>query len=423
MMELKTILLEQQEEADRARKNSTRREKAAEFTKLLKSKLIKIVLGVRRSGKSTLCLQSLSNEEYAYVNFDDERLISLNAAELNQVYETLLQIKPMAKFFIFDEIQNINHWELFVNRLHRKGINVIVTGSNGKLLAKELASNLTGRHLTLELFPFSFKEYLHLKKAAHSVLPTTEERAIIKGHFQSYFELGGFPEVLKGEPVGLYLRELYDKIIARDIVERFQIRNVRIIKELAMYLIQNSGGLTSLEILKKTFTFKSINSLRNYLGYLQDVFLIYELSAYSHKIKERSTLPKKYFAGDLGIMRALNTKSTPDLGARLETLVFLELKRRGHEVYYLKSSTFDVDFCVVKGSKIKFLIQVSYLISNEKTKQRELSSLIKAHTEFQKIHPINELLIITWDERADLQIDGVKVKILPAWMWLLDISQ
>lgn len=153
-------------------------------------------------------------------------------------------------------------------------------------------------------------------------------------------------------------------------------------KELAMYLIQNSGSPTSLEILKRTFSFKSINSLRNYLGYLQDVFLIYELAAYSYKIKEKSTLPKKYFAGDLGMVRALNTKPTPDLGAKLETMVFLELKRRGYEIYYLKSSTFDVDFCVVEKSKIKYLIQVSYSVANEKVKQRELSSLIKAQLQF-----------------------------------------
>jgi predicted AAA+ superfamily ATPase len=252
-------------------------------------------------------------------------------------------------------------------------------------------------------------------------LLTTEMLATIKLHLQNYFDLGGFPEVIKGEPVGPYLRELFDKIIARDIVERFRVRNIKILKELAMYLIQNSGGLTSLEILEKTFSFKSINSLRNYLVYLQDVFMIFELTAYSYKIKERSTLPKKYYAGDLGLMRALNTKPTPDLGAKLETLVFLELKRRGHEIYYLKSTTFDVDFCVVIESKIKTLIQVSYSIENKKVKQRETMSLIKAHKEFSKHQSISELLLITWDEQANEQIEGLTIKVVPIWKWLLNI--
>lgn len=419
-MELKTILIEQQEEADHVSQNAVPREKFPEFKELLKSKLIKIVLGVRRSGKSTLCLQSFKKSEYAYVNFDDERLISINASQFNDVYEVLLQIKPHAQYFIFDEIQNIEHWELFVNRLHRKGLNIIVTGSNGKLLAKELASHLTGRHLSLELFPFSFREFLLLNKINLKEPRTTEDKARFHNYLQTYFDLGGFPDVLKGEPPGLYLRELFDKIIARDIVERFQIRNIKILKELAMYLIQNSTRFASLEILKKTFSFKSVNSLRNYLGYLQDVFLIYELSGYSHKIKERTTLPKKYFAGDLGMMRALNTKPTPDLGAKLETLVFLELKRRGYEIYYFKGPNFDVDFCVIHQSKVQSLIQVCYsLENNEKTKERELKSLLAAHKQLSK-HPNNiELLIITWNEEKTLKLEGSNIRILPLRTWLL----
>lgn len=420
-MELQRILIEQQKEADQISQNSIPREKFPEFKNLLKSKLIKIVLGVRRSGKSTLCLQSFKKENYAYVNFDDERLIAINASQLNDLYQTLLQIKPMAQYFIFDELQNIEHWELFVNRLHRKGLNVIVTGSNGKLLAKELASHLTGRHLSLELFPFSFREFLLLNKANLSDPQTTEAQARLQHYLETYFELGGFPEVLKGESPGLYLRELFDKIIARDIVERFQIRNIKILKELAMYLIQNSTGFASLESLKKIFSFKSINSLRNYLGYLQDVFLIYELSGYSYKIKERTTLPKKYFAGDLGMIKALNTKLTPDLGAKLETLVFLELKRRGFEVYYFKGgANFDVDFCVVQKSQVHSLIQACYTLeAHEKTMTREIKSLLAAHKKLSKNSKSIELLIITWKEEKTLELEGQKIKILSLKNWLL----
>jgi len=418
-MDLKTVLIEQQDEADQICKNSFSRDKSTEFKKLLKSKLIKIILGVRRSGKSTLCLLSIDKDSYAYVNFDDERLISININQLNQLYETLLQVKPNTKYFIFDEIQNIPHWELFVNRLHRKGLNIIVTGSNGKLLAKELASHLTGRHLSLELYPFSFREFLKMKKINLIGPQTTEKKAVVNNHFQSYFDLGGFPEVLKGEPQGRYLRELFDKIIMRDIVERFQVRNVRILKELAMYLIQNSTGFASLEILKKTFSFKSVNSLRTYLGYLHDVFLIYELSGYSHKIKERSTMPKKYYADDLGLMRALNTKPTPDLGAKLETLVFLELKRREHEFYYFKGSNFDVDFCIIENTKVKKLIQVCYSLESEKVKNREFKSIVKAQSELSKFHPKIELIIITWNENASFNFEGHDIKILPISTWLL----
>jgi predicted AAA+ superfamily ATPase len=421
-MELNAILLEQQAEAALVQENSIHRDKSLVFSKMLKSKLIKIVMGIRRSGKSTLCLQAIPEKEQAYINFDDERLVSVQASDLNQVYESLCQIKPQARFFIFDEIQNIPHWELFVNRLHRKGLNVIVTGSNGKLLAKELASNLTGRHLTLELFTFSFREYLKFQNIEYSDLQITEVRSAIKRELQTYFEVGGFPEVLKGEILGPYLRELFDKIITRDLAERYRLRNIRIIKELAIYLIQNSGGLTSLEILKKTFDFKSINSLRNYLGYLQDVYLIYELSAYSYKIKERSTLPKKYFAGDLGMMRALNSKPTPDLGAKLETLVFIELKRREQEIFYLKGDGYDVDFCISKNSKIKSLIQVCYSMTSEQVKKREIGSLVNAYKAFSKLASIDSLIVITWDERLEIKIDGITIKVIPIWQWLLEVT-
>jgi predicted AAA+ superfamily ATPase len=412
--DLKAIFVDQQEDALRLRHNWILREKTDELLSLLKSRLIKLIIGIRRSGKSTLCLQPFSAPDFAYANFDDERLISIDAAGLNRVYEVLLQLKPQAKVFIFDEIQNISGWELFVNRLKRKGLNILITGSNGKLLSRELATHLTGRQVSIELFPFSFLEYLRSQSiviTSNRAVLTTEKRAGTIAAFERYFQSGGFPEVVQGEEVGRYLRELFDKIVGRDIVERYKVRDSKRIKELALYLIQSSGSLTSLQKLQRAFSFKSINTVRAYIGYLHDTYILHEVQAYSFKLRERSTLPRKAYACDVGLMTALHTKSTSDLGARLETLIFLHLRRHTSEVYYLKSSKFDIDFCLVTQGKIKTLIQCCYSIEASKTREREINALLAA----AQAYGVDDLRIVTWSHREAIKCGQLTIDVVPAW--------
>ncbi len=414
--DLKQVLGEQQSEAQALKSLWKEREIAATLQGYLSSQTIKVIMGIRRSGKSTLCLGAIPpGIKFSYVNFDDERLTSLTSDDLNLVYETLLEIQPNAKFFIFDEIQNIAHWELFANRLHRKKLNLLITGSNGSLLSRELATHLTGRHLSLELMPLSFSEYLHFRSIPLSEGVTTEERAFLKNLVQGYFDQGGFPEIVLGEPQGPYLRELFDKIISRDIVQRHRLRGSQTLKEMALYLVQQSGSFASLGKLQKAFDFPSINTVRTYLSYLQEVFLFYELQAYSSKIRERSTRPRKYFICDLGLWSALNTKPTIDLGMRLETLVFLHLKRWGSPVYYLKEDRFDVDFCVTRDRKPEVLIQVCYSLTGASTAEREIRSLIEAAHRYG----LHEGTVVTWDQESTLKEDGIAISIVPVWKFLL----
>jgi predicted AAA+ superfamily ATPase len=412
--EIKQVLVDQQDEIETLRAGWVEREAMPEFRKMLKSSLIKVVMGLRRSGKSTLCLQAGSAEKIAYANFDDERLTGLDTKDLNTIYEILLQIRPDAEFLFFDEIQNVPHWSLFLNRLKRKKLNIIITGSNGRLLGRELASNLTGRQLSMEIMPFSFQEFLRWKgqdKLDRKGMPTTEKKALIQRFFSEYFETGGLPEVIKGEDGGPYLRELFDKIIGRDIVERYDVRTPKILKELALFLVQQSGSLPGLGKLMETFRYKSVNTLRKHISYLQDAYLLHEVSAYSYKILERSTSPKKYYACDTGLMNALNVRPTPDFGMRLETLVYLHLRRSIGSIHYLKTKEYDVDFVAVENRQITKLIQVCYDMSAPNTRERELRSLVLAAKEWN----VRDLKVITLSQEEKIQQDGLDIFVVPAW--------
>ena len=289
------VVLDEQKEDLRRFLETTRlvqRERQLDFDVLLGSKLISVILGVRRSGKSTICAQ-LDFAGVGYVNFDDERLIGVKAADLNRIYEVLLQSTPNMTAIVFDEIQNVAGWELFVNRLQRKGLKLIVTGSNGQLLGRELSTHLTGRHLSLELFPFSFGEYLRFHHVETPSTWTTEHRASVKARFDEYVVRGGFPEVVQGEHPGPYLRELFDRIISRDVLQRRALKSSKALKELALYLVQNPGCLVSYQRLARTFEFKSVHTLKSYVGFLEETYLVQELLAYSNKIRERLTMPRK----------------------------------------------------------------------------------------------------------------------------------
>ncbi len=409
------ILVDQQAELGSITSTWCEREQTETLKSYLSSKLIKVVMGIRRAGKSTLCLSVLPPDEIAYVNFDDERLVSLETADLNVVYETLLKIKPHARLFVFDEIQNVASWELFLNRLNRKKLNILITGSNGRLLSRDLASHLTGRQLSLELMPFSFSEYLRLKKL-NARPGITEDNAKLKRLMQEYFSIGGFPEVVLGEMPGPYLRELFDKIVSRDIAQRYQLRGVKALKQLGLYLIQNSSCAISLEKLRQTFDFRSINTVRSYIDHLQDCYLVYELSAYSHKLKERNTSPKKIYACDLGMISALDAKPTPDLGSRLETLVFLHLRQQTRQLHYLKHGGHEVDFAIIENRKIVRLIQVCYSMESDKTRKREISALIASC----KHYGLANAQIITWDQAEVFSIDGIEMEAIPAWRFLIE---
>lgn len=412
----RNVLLEQRADLERflSRTKLIQRDRRDEFQRLLKSKLIAVVLGVRRAGKSTLCFQELNFDRTSYVNLDDERLWNITAHDLNTLYEVFLELNPQTEALLFDEIQNVDGWELFVNRLHRKGLKVIVTGSNGQLLGRDLATRLTGRHLSLELFPFSFLEYLRFFGIDTIDRDTPEGRATIKRHLSDYVARGGFPEVVQGEFPYLYLRELFDRIISRDVLQRRQLKSSKALKELALYLIQNTSCLASFQKLTRVFDFASVHTLKSYVSFLEEAYLVQELLAYSNKAKERLSLPRKYYSVDTGLTRSLSTKPTPDRGAELETMVFLHLRRQTQELYHFLTSTADVDFVVCERGQPRMLIQACYDLTEEKTRKRELNALVRASAHLK----ITKLLIVTWEDEDDVVVEDLHIRVVPLWKFL-----
>lgn len=421
-MQYKVILLEQREEIELLfREKIISREKLKEVEPLLVSKLIKVVTGIRRCGKSVFIHDALRHAgiEYAYVNFDDERLLGLKASDLNAVFESLLQIYPSASAYFFDEVQNIEGWELFVNRLKRRHLNIFVTGSNAKLLSKELATHLTGRHVEIELFPFSFTEFLKfngISLPAPNAVITSNMTAQYKNSFERYFEIGGFPEVVSGEPSGIYLRNLFDNILMRDIVARYNLRFSIQLKELSRYLIDHPGGRFTFNSLNKIFHIKSVHTLQKYISYLKETYLMYELQQFDFKKKEQIKKPRKIYPCDIGLHRALGTESYHGEGRRFELLILSHLLQRGFKVSYGLISDSEIDFIAEKNGKIVSLIQSCYSVRDNETMQREIKALEKG----ARYYRCNKLLMITFDEEARVKLSGnLFVDIIPAWKWFL----
>ncbi|MDO9464803.1 MAG: ATP-binding protein [bacterium] len=415
---IKQILLEQEEEiAEIFKGKIIKREIEPVAEEMIDSDLIKVIMGVRRCGKSVLAHLLLTGKKYGYVNFDDERLIGVKAEDLNDFLEVLKEIDPDFEYLLLDEVQNVKGWELFVNRLKRKGYKIVVSGSNSNLLSKELATHLTGRHFGIELYPFSFREFLSYKgiivKERDSYI--TEKRAGIKKLLEEYLNLGGLPEALKIDAKKNYLRELFDKIITRDIVSRYNIKYVKDLKEIALYTVSNFSSKITYHKIKNIFEIKSVHTIKNYLGYLQEAYLVFQLNPFSFKLKEQIKQPRKIYSIDTGLINALVPKITFDYGKLMENLVFLELMRRGKEIYFYSQPNYEVDFLVKEGLKIKQLIQVSFSISDEGTRKREIKALLKGSKELR----CNELIMITWDEQGEEKVNSKVIKIIPLWRWLL----
>jgi len=387
-----------------------------EVKKGLDRPLVLVVMGVRRCGKSTFCHQVLENENYGYLNLDDERLVTLRVDQLQMVLEVLLEIVPNTRTLLLDEIQNIEGWELFVNRILRAGYRVVVTGSNSKLLSRELASHLTGRHRTFELYPFSFREYLDSKKIKFdSSSLKTHASAEISGLFDVYLQEGGFPEMVVRGYEPSYLRDLYDKIISKDIVQRKRIRNSVALKELALLAISQSGCQFTFQRFSRTLGIKGVNTTKNYLAYLEEAYLLSSVPSYSAKVKEQIRLPRKLYAVDNGLFHAMNTRLTNDYGAQLESFVFQHLTIKKQEVKSYLTQKAEVDFLVQIGRSVEQLVQVCWSISDAKTYLRE----VKALQEAAKVTRCKNLLILTKNEYRTIEADNFTIQVLPAWYWAL----
>ena len=389
------------------------------------STLAQVVIGVRRSGKSTLCHKVLLQNKikYGYVNFDDDRLAKLQVEDLNTVLSCIYQVYGTDIQYIFlDEVQDIEGWHLFVNRLLRSNLHIFVTGSNAKLLSGELATHLTGRYNEIHLYPFSFKEYCEFHKIDTGGI-TTKQEAEKKRAFMDYIVDGGFPEMQNIRNKRGYVQSLIEAIVSKDIQQRFNIRNVEAIRKIANYLINNVCQEINHEELS-TLLGITIPTIKKYVDYLQQAFLIQMLYKYSFKSKERIRNTKAYIV-DPGLQNNRdNAFAAENIGWRLENVVYIELLRRGLnnflDIYYYKANARakEIDFVVCNQDKAVELIQVAYDISTEKTYNREVSSLIKASTELN----CNKLTLIAFTHSRTIEEQGKKIEIYDAIDWLLQGS-
>lgn len=415
---LREILLSHRQERDDLLNQPTiPREALEEAKKGLGHGLIQVVIGPRRAGKSIFCLQLLKGTQFAYVNFDDERLFQLD--RYDELLAAIREVYGLQKTFLFDEIQNLNRWELFVNRLQRKGLQLVLTGSNSRLLSQELATHLTGRHLTFRLLPFSFREYLEAKGVAFDPAPLLKEgEGDLKHHLANYLTLGGYPEVVvKGiDPRG-YLKTLFESILFKDIVKRHNVRYPQKLYDLAAYLVTHHASEFSYTAIGKFLAFRSTHTVEKYVDFLEEAFLILKVVRFSFSPKERVRSPKKCYGIDTGLIDAVKFKTSPDLGRLVENAVALELYRKKSDFYSYRTRVGkEVDFALKEGMRIKTLVQVCYDLSGPKTREREMKALVQAMQELGTA----EGVILTWDEEAEEKLAGRRLSFIPLWKWLLD---
>ncbi len=384
----------------------------------LNSPQAQVVIGVRRCGKSTLCCQVLQHteEKFAYVDFDDERLTGLRTNQLSDILEVLYKIYGDFRYIFLDEIQNVEGWPLFVNRLLRTKLHVVLTGSNAKLLSNDLATHLTGRSCEIPLYPFSFEEYCQIKGVESKAL-TTKSIAQCRAAFDKYMQQGGFPELMLVKDKRQYISNLVSNILKRDIEQRYSITFPANFENMANHLLNVSPVVPSISELAETFGFKSPHTVRNYIDYLKQAYLLIGVKKFSAKSKLRITQEKLY-AIDVALMnKRENAFAGDNLGWRLETIVLSHLIRRCHfegwDVYYLKDRSGECDFVVCDGNKVLQCIQVSYDISNEKTRKREINGLLLAHRQTK----CKNLLLLTDHEYAEEEINGAHITILPVYEW------
>ena len=424
--EIQTIASDQKEEIQQifTKECIIKREFLDNWKKSIDDNLIKVITGMRRSGKSIFSFQLLDKKEYAYINFDDERLIGLNSSNLNLILEAFYQLYGDFKYIFLDEIQNIEGWELFVNRLKRQGFNVVVTGSNAKLLSKELATHLTGRHMSIEIFPFSFREFLTFEnfKITNEDIYSTRKKSFIIKKLGEYMEFGGFPEVIKNKEFSKnYLSTLYSTIITKDVISRYKINYTATLKEISNYLISNFSRYITFNKIKNNFNLKSPHTSKKYVSYLEETYLFFLLDKFSFKHKEVAASPKKVYAIDAGLVNVMAFKSSENIGRLMENITAIELLRKKAvtpllEIYYWKDyQQREVDFVLKNRSNVDELIQVTYASSKNEIEKREIYSLIRSG----ELLNCKNLLIITWDYEGEIYRGDTKILCLPLWKWLL----
>lgn len=396
---LTEVILAQRKFLDKADQGISREKKEA--VKLTDSFAL-VVTGIRRCGKSTFLSQLLKRQKKGYyLNLEDPRLQGFEVSDFTKAESLMKELYGDGGVYFFDEIQNIAGWEKFVRYLVDKKEQVVITGSNASLLSMELGTKLTGRHLQVEMFPFSYKEFLLLKQKKPSA-----------GSFEGYLYQGGFPEYLKKEDPSI-LHELLSDVVMRDIAVRFGIRNNAILNKIAIYLISNVGKEFSYNSIRKMFEIKSVQSVIDYISYFENAYLLFTISRFSYSYRQQQVNPKKAYSIDNGFSYNNSVSFSKDKGKMLENMVFLSLRKKYREIFYFQEKN-ECDFLVKEKEKIKHAFQVCFNL-DEENKDREINGLLFVLKKFG----LKEGMILTYGQDDEFFIENKKIIVMPVWRWLL----
>ncbi|MBI5224499.1 ATP-binding protein [Candidatus Micrarchaeota archaeon] len=377
-----------------------------------------VISGLRRCGKSTLLRQIVrkfyQDLEFYYVSFEDERLFGFDASQFNDIYEAQVELFGKKKAFFIDEIQNVDRFESFVRRFYDSGFKFFISGSNARLLSKELGTKLTGRHVDIQVRPFSFQEFLALRKFNFdkAQLYKTEGRAAIKRLFSEFLARGGMPEYLVfGDPE--VLSRVYDDIVIKDIAVRHGVLNVAQMRDLYKYLIANFSNKFSLNSLRKLLNFGSMNTVKAFVSYLEQAYFVSVVSKFDYSLKKQMVNDKKLYVADNAFIPLLFAKTTKDNGRMLENLAFNVLSEKANVFYFSNGN--ECDFVAIEKNILKMAVQVCWELT-ENNKDRELRGISSCMETLKIKHG----MILTYDQEEELVFEGLKISIKPIWKWLLE---
>lgn len=415
---LKEIYLDQRSIFNR-RKNLIVRDFDLRF--YLQTQQVVIISGIRRSGKSSLLFlikeqMDLQDADFCYFNFDDERAIrDINLPE--QLFALHLELYGKEPVLFFDEIQNVPGWEKFINRMHERGLKIFVTGSNAGLLSSEISTSLTGRNKVIELYPFSFREYLHASGEEYDLqMLNTNDKALLHKALNQYLEHGGFPLVIKEQDPEL-INDYFQDILYRDIIARYKLSQVMEIRQIGIFLASNCGKRFSYATLQQISGVKSSSSIKDYLWYYEQSYLFLFLRKFDYSVRKQIMNPRKAYTIDPAFANRLGFSFSQNKGRILENVVLLELRRRGYEVFY-HTGKFECDFLIRVGLVITQAIQVTWELQHHNF-ERELNGLKEAMQTYQ----LTKGLIITSTEpEPRLRPDHPDIQVVPAWKWLLEMK-
>ena len=400
-------------------KPTIEREIVPKVLDLIKLNLPLIITGVRRCGKSYLLKiikdeLKLNKKEYLYINFNDDRFVNFEAEDFQKIIDFLNEQKYKEKCFLFiDEIQEVNHWEKWVDRI-KENYQIIITGSNSKLLSSEISTILTGRSLNVWLTPLSFREFIRARNVnLKDWKIDSKKQSIIRAEFNDYLVQGGFPKrFVTGN--NLILRELYEQILYRDVSDRFTKTQTKSIKEISITLLSNPSSLVSIRKISAMTEIMNLGTVKSILDAFENSFLFFFVNKFDSSIKKQIQNPRKVYCIDNGFSVSLGFRISEDKGKLLENAVAIELKRREKEIFYYSEKN-ECDFVVRNGNLIIEAIQVCYDL-NEKNKEREIKGLFEAMEKFE----LKDGLILTQDLTEEFNFENKKIKVLPVWKWLLE---